>query len=199
MSTCVGLFYPNRLGYQIHCAFILTFFVKQSYWIIDGTLTGTTNPGQSGAGINCNEGFLPPPQSSRTVALSSGGVKSLCLDSRMKKSTRKKGLGRRRKWRRRKWRRKRRRRRRKRWRRRRKGLKQKEKIHSNQICNIAQTLATDLWSIKSINHNGSDRYLKKKREMIWFGLVSLFNGISTFVGYLMPKPSRRTAIVLFNP
>ena len=23
----------------------------------------------------------------------------------------------------------------------------------------------------------------------WFGLVSLFNGISTFVGYLMPKPS----------
>ena len=22
----------------------------------------------------------------------------------------------------------------------------------------------------------------------WFGLVSLFNGISTFVGYLMPKP-----------
>ena len=23
--------------------------------------------------------------------------------------------------------------------------------------------------------------------MAWFGLVSLFNGISTFVGYLMPK------------
>ena len=23
---------------------------------------------------------------------------------------------------------------------------------------------------------------------LWFGLVSLFNGISTFVGYLMPKP-----------
>ena len=22
----------------------------------------------------------------------------------------------------------------------------------------------------------------------WFGLVSLFNGISIFVGYLMPKP-----------
>ena len=22
----------------------------------------------------------------------------------------------------------------------------------------------------------------------WFGLVSLFNGISTFVGYSMPKP-----------
>ena len=25
-------------------------------------------------------------------------------------------------------------------------------------------------------------------ELIRFGLVSLFNGISTFVGYLMPKP-----------
>ena len=23
---------------------------------------------------------------------------------------------------------------------------------------------------------------------VWFSLVSLFNGISTFVGYLMPKP-----------
>ena len=23
---------------------------------------------------------------------------------------------------------------------------------------------------------------------IWFGVISLFNGISTFVGYLMPKP-----------
>ena len=22
----------------------------------------------------------------------------------------------------------------------------------------------------------------------WFGLISLFNGIPTFVGYLMPKP-----------
>ena len=24
-------------------------------------------------------------------------------------------------------------------------------------------------------------------DLVWFGLVSLFNGISTFVGYLMPK------------
>ena len=24
-------------------------------------------------------------------------------------------------------------------------------------------------------------------KVIWFGLVSLFNSISTFVGYLMPK------------
>ena len=28
----------------------------------------------------------------------------------------------------------------------------------------------------------------KETSFIWFGLVSLFNGISTFVGYLMPKP-----------
>ena len=25
------------------------------------------------------------------------------------------------------------------------------------------------------------------KNLVWFGLVSLFNGISTFVGYLMPK------------
>ena len=25
--------------------------------------------------------------------------------------------------------------------------------------------------------------------LVWFGLVSLFNGISTFVVYLTPKPS----------
>ena len=31
-------------------------------------------------------------------------------------------------------------------------------------------------------------------------LVSLFNGISPYVGYLMPKPAcRRTEVVLFNP
>ena len=28
-----------------------------------------------------------------------------------------------------------------------------------------------------------------KPNLVWFGLVSLFNGISTFVGYLMPKSS----------
>ena len=32
---------------------------------------------------------------------------------------------------------------------------------------------------------------KKKDHfgLVWFGLVSLFNSISTFVGYLMSKPS----------
>ena len=33
----------------------------------------------------------------------------------------------------------------------------------------------------------SQRHAKNIFKMIWFGLVSLFNGISTFVGYLMPK------------
>ena len=33
----------------------------------------------------------------------------------------------------------------------------------------------------------------------WFGFF-IFNGISIFVGYLMPKPfSRRTVVVIFNP
>ena len=27
------------------------------------------------------------------------------------------------------------------------------------------------------------------KKLDWFGLVSLLNGISTFLGYLMPKPS----------
>ena len=36
--------------------------------------------------------------------------------------------------------------------------------------------------------------------LVWFGLVSLFNGISTFVGYLIPGHSpRRTVVVQFNP
>ena len=26
-----------------------------------------------------------------------------------------------------------------------------------------------------------------KKKKVWFGLVSLFNGISTFMGYLIPK------------
>ena len=36
--------------------------------------------------------------------------------------------------------------------------------------------------------------------LVWFGLVYLFNGISTSVGYLVPNPSSgRTVVVLFNP
>ena len=33
-----------------------------------------------------------------------------------------------------------------------------------------------------------------KPGLVWFVLVYLFNGISTFVGYLMPKPSSSGAI-----
>ena len=36
-------------------------------------------------------------------------------------------------------------------------------------------------------------------KVVGFGLVSLFNGISTFMGYLMPKPSILLAVMLFNP
>ena len=36
-----------------------------------------------------------------------------------------------------------------------------------------------------VEENGEKR---KKIPSLRFGLVSLFNGISTFVGYLMPKP-----------
>ena len=32
-------------------------------------------------------------------------------------------------------------------------------------------------------------YARKKEWQNWFGLDILFNGIVTFVGYLMPKPS----------
>ena len=37
---------------------------------------------------------------------------------------------------------------------------------------------------------------------MWFGLISLFNDISTFIAYLMPKPSLMnisdTVMILFN-
>ena len=43
-------------------------------------------------------------------------------------------------------------------------------------------------------------YRLKDRYINRFDLFSLFNGMSTFAGYLMPKPSfRRTVVVLFNP
>ena len=31
------------------------------------------------------------------------------------------------------------------------------------------------------------KFMLALHAVVWFGLVSLFNGISTFVGYLMPK------------
>ena len=35
--------------------------------------------------------------------------------------------------------------------------------------------------------SAEDYGIWKKKNSDWFGLVSMFNGISTFVGYLMPK------------
>ena len=44
-------------------------------------------------------------------------------------------------------------------------------------------------------------FLKAREDLsltlqFWFGFIALFNGISTFVDYLMP--CRRTIVVLFN-
>ena len=39
-----------------------------SFWLIDGTLTGITTLGQSGSGSNRKEGILHNPQSSRAGA-----------------------------------------------------------------------------------------------------------------------------------
>ena len=41
--------------------------LNSSIWSIDGTLTGTITPGQSGLGSNCNERVLHILQSPRTV------------------------------------------------------------------------------------------------------------------------------------
>ena len=38
---------------------------------------------------------------------------------------------------------------------------------------------------------------KKKKKKLNLDLVSLFNGISTFLGYLMPKPLKNNGII--NP
>ena len=42
--------------------------------------------------------------------------------------------------------------------------------------------------IQSLKIAIEEEWNKMSEGFIWFGLVSLFNGISTFVGYLMPKP-----------
>ena len=34
---------------------------------------------------------------------------------------------------------------------------------------------------------------------VWFGLVSLFYGISTFLGYLIPDSTCTTVVVVLNP
>ena len=50
-----------------------------------------------------------------------------------------------------------------------------------------------LWLLYSNTENYLTVYKKRAQTCLkilstkWFGLVSLFNGISTFVGYLIPK------------
>ena len=58
------------------------------------------------------------------------------------------------------------------------------------------------WKLDEINYtNLKEILINNKKDFVfpvvefWFGVVSLFNGTSTFVGYLMPKPVE----VLFNP
>ena len=41
----------------------------------------------------------------------------------------------------------------------------------------------------SIVINSENGEVANQAEAVWFYLVSLFNGISTFQGYLMPKSS----------
>ena len=50
---------------------ILSKWLNNSCWPIDGTLTGTTNPGHSGYGSNGHEKVLHIPQTSETGASSS--------------------------------------------------------------------------------------------------------------------------------
>ena len=47
---------------------------------------------------------------------------------------------------------------------------------------VTDKTSIQLWA--EISRKKGINWLKKN----WFGLVSLFNGISNFVGYLMPKP-----------
>ena len=66
MSTCLGLFYAKILGIQINYTFLLTvgfyavsyWILNRSIWLIDGTLTGTTTPGQSGPGSSSKKELL---------------------------------------------------------------------------------------------------------------------------------------------
>ena len=55
--------------------------------------------------------------------------------------------------------------------------KKKKKLSGNKINHDAMFSFSFLDEVLSVNN-----------IIDWFGLVSWFNGISTFVGYLMPKP-----------
>ena len=52
---------------------------------------------------------------------------------------------------------------------------------SNSTNTVMEKVQIQLLSLLWLKQNWANK------EMVWFGLISLFNGISTFVGYLMPK------------
>ena len=51
------------------------------------------------------------------------------------------------------------------------------------IKTFLKTEPTCQWGLECSDGEGIN-----SRDLVWFSLVYLFNGISTFVGYLMPKP-----------
>ena len=57
---------PHQFNLTLVFCLHLVITLSSSVWSIDGNLTGTTIPSQSGAGNNENEGILQSPQSSRT-------------------------------------------------------------------------------------------------------------------------------------
>ena len=74
-------------------------------------------------------------------------------------------------------------------------------LHKNATSNTELVLEptihkTAVIQLPTTHH---ENYPSKTNQACWFDLVSLFNGISTFVGYLMPKLFWRTVVVLFNP
>ena len=68
--------------------------------------------------------------------------------------------------------------------------------HCNQLPKIVDFPKIILHSfIQLYNHGSITQY---NGYWVRSGWVSLFNGISIFMGYLMQKPCRRTVVVLFN-
>ena len=61
------------------------------------------------------------------------------------------------------------------------------------LCRVFNAKAILLEELQwhNLTHSSEDKGVHtfpKDVNLVWFGLVSLFDGISVFVGYLMPKP-----------
>ena len=59
--------------------------------------------------------------------------------------------------------------------------------HGNIISYISIEQILEAISHKTAAVRSPTTYLQNHPNKVWFDLVSLFNGISTYVGYLMPK------------